>query len=300
VLGNFVYTPAAGTVLHSGSTQTLHVDFTPTDTTNYNDAAQSVSINVTKATVTITADDQTKSYRAANPSLTYTTGSFLNGDTAGVLSGTPNLSTTSVTLSSVGNYPITITQGSLTAVDYNFTLVGGTLSVTKTTPALTWATPADITYGTPLGNSQLNASATNPNDGTIVSGNFNYSPAAGTFLLAGSAQVLSAQFTPADANNYNNPSDKTVAINVVKATASVSSAGGTFSFDGNAHAGSGSATGGTGENLTVTLTYTGTGSTTYGPTSTAPTNAGSYQVVAHTDGDANNDGADSAPASHCN
>ncbi len=43
--GTFVYTPAAGTVLSPG-TQTLHVDFTPTDTVNYNTASADVQINV--------------------------------------------------------------------------------------------------------------------------------------------------------------------------------------------------------------------------------------------------------------
>ena len=42
---NLYYTPAAGTVLSVG-TQTLHVDFTPTDTANYNKASKDVTINV--------------------------------------------------------------------------------------------------------------------------------------------------------------------------------------------------------------------------------------------------------------
>jgi hypothetical protein len=46
VAGSFVYTPPAGTVLNAGSRQTLHVDFTPTDTANYNSASKDVTINV--------------------------------------------------------------------------------------------------------------------------------------------------------------------------------------------------------------------------------------------------------------
>jgi hypothetical protein len=45
VLGTFVYTPASGTVLSEG-THTLHVDFTPSDTTYYTTASGNVSINV--------------------------------------------------------------------------------------------------------------------------------------------------------------------------------------------------------------------------------------------------------------
>jgi hypothetical protein len=47
VPGTFVYTPAVGTVLNiSTQPQTLHVAFTPTDTTNYNMASKEVTINV--------------------------------------------------------------------------------------------------------------------------------------------------------------------------------------------------------------------------------------------------------------
>jgi hypothetical protein len=45
VPGTFTYTPAAGTYLVIG-THTLHVDFVPTDTVNYANASQDVSINV--------------------------------------------------------------------------------------------------------------------------------------------------------------------------------------------------------------------------------------------------------------
>jgi YVTN family beta-propeller protein len=45
VPGNFVYAPSSGTLLNAG-TQTLHVDFTPTDTANYNTVSKDVTINV--------------------------------------------------------------------------------------------------------------------------------------------------------------------------------------------------------------------------------------------------------------
>jgi uncharacterized repeat protein (TIGR01451 family) len=53
VPGSFVYTPASGTVLGYGS-HNLHVDFTPTDTTNYNNAQKDVSINVLSALFSMT------------------------------------------------------------------------------------------------------------------------------------------------------------------------------------------------------------------------------------------------------
>jgi len=52
VAGNFVYTPAAGTVLNGG-TQILSVTFTPTDTVNYTNQTATVSLTVNKANQTI-------------------------------------------------------------------------------------------------------------------------------------------------------------------------------------------------------------------------------------------------------
>jgi uncharacterized protein (TIGR02145 family) len=56
VPGTFVYTPPVGTKLNEGSNQNLKVDFTPTDTTNYNLASKIVIINVT-APITVTDID---------------------------------------------------------------------------------------------------------------------------------------------------------------------------------------------------------------------------------------------------
>ena len=57
---------------------------------------------------------------------------------------------------------------------------------TLTTPAVTWANPADITYGTALGADQLDATSNVP-------GTFTYSAAAGTVLHAGTGQTLMAR-----------------------------------------------------------------------------------------------------------
>ena len=218
VPGNFVYTPASGTVLHFGNSQTLSTNFTPTDTTNYNNANKNVSINVQKATLTATAQDKSKTYRATNPSLTYTLTGFVNGDNqAGATSGQPSLTTTATTLSVVNTYPITITVGTLTAADYTFAFVNGTLTVNKATPTINWTNPANIIYGTALSGTQLSATATNPNDSSSVAGNFNYNPASGVVLNAGNAQTLSTTFTPTDTANYNGNSAN-VSINVSKAT----------------------------------------------------------------------------------
>jgi len=128
VPGSFIYTPGQGTILNAGSNQTLSVNFSPTDQTNY-----------------------------------------------GAVNGTTVL-----------------------------------ISVTKATPTITWSKPAAITYGTPLGVMQLNASAT-------TTGAFAYSPPGGTVLKAGANQSLSVNFTPSDAVNYNVVNGATVLITVGQA-----------------------------------------------------------------------------------
>jgi len=59
VPGVFVYYPAAGTVLAAGS-QTLSTTFTPTDSTDYNTATGSVTLQVTKSSVLINSTSSLK------------------------------------------------------------------------------------------------------------------------------------------------------------------------------------------------------------------------------------------------
>src|SRR5262249_46201195 len=83
----------------------------------------------------------------------------------------------------------------------------------KLTPTITWSNPADITYGTALSGTQLNAPASVP-------GTFAYSPQAGTILNAGNNQTLQVVFTPTDTIHYNN-ANASVSINVVQATPAI-------------------------------------------------------------------------------
>ena len=75
--------------------------------------------------------------------------------------------------------------------------------------SVTWANPADIVYGTPLGPQQLNATAT-------VAGTFVYNPPPGTVLSAGTGQKLTAIFVPDDQVTYG-PVTNSAQINVQRA-----------------------------------------------------------------------------------
>jgi hypothetical protein len=109
-----------------------------------------------------------------------------------------------------------------------------TLTVSKVTPAVTWTTPAGISYGTALSATQLNATATYQSGGSpaTVAGTFTYTPAAGTILSAGNNQTLSVHFVPTDTTDFATPVDKTVTLNVQTASLTPSIAASNKTYDG--------------------------------------------------------------------
>ena len=64
------------------------------------------------------------------------------------------------------------------------------ISPQKTTPAITWTNPDDITVGTALSSTQLNAIARDPVSGNDVAGTWLYTPDIGTQLAEGQQQTL--------------------------------------------------------------------------------------------------------------
>ena len=199
VPGNFTYNSAAGTILGVG-THTLQTTFTPTDSTNYTTASDTVSLTVNKATPVITWNNPVAitygtllSETQLNVVCPITAGSFEynppNGTVLGA--GTSTLNTT-FTPNDSTNYTTATADVSLT--------------VNKEAPTITWNTPDSITYGTALSNTQLNASASIP-------GTFTYTPGNGTILSEGT-KTLHVDFTPTDTANYSN-APKDVTINVI-------------------------------------------------------------------------------------
>ena len=87
------------------------------------------TLTVSKAILTVTANDAKRLVGLLNPLLTTTITGFVNGDTSAVLSGMVAVSTTATTASPAGAYSITVTQGSLSAMNYGFAFVNGTLLV---------------------------------------------------------------------------------------------------------------------------------------------------------------------------
>ena len=204
VAGSFTYSPAAGTILGAG-TQIATVTFTPTDTVDYSTTTSSVSIAVNPATPAITwPTPATISYGTALSATQLNASSTV----AGTFSYYPAIG--SVLNSGAQTLTVTFTPTNLT----NYTTSTDTvvLTVNRAAPAVTWSSPAPITYGTALSGTQLNATST-------AAGAFTYSPAIGSVLNAGT-QTLEVTFTPTNTTDYSSAT-ATVALTVNKATPAI-------------------------------------------------------------------------------
>lgn len=139
VPGTFVYQPAAGTKLAAG-TQTLTVTFTPTDGVGYATVSKSVSLTVNKASLSVTANDASRVYGAANPAFTGTVTGVVAGDAI-----TSTYASTATATTTVGVYgpataqaitPTLLDPGSKLA-NYNVTSTNGTLTITPAVLTIT-------------------------------------------------------------------------------------------------------------------------------------------------------------------
>jgi len=153
VPGTLVYAPPAGSVLPAGSTQTLSVTFTPTDTVHYTSATTSVPIAVTRAPLTIAGmSAQDKPYDGTAAA------TLVGGTLVGVLAADQG----NVTLMQAGTFAqanagagiavaANASIGGSAAVNYTLVQPAG-LHADITPVTLTYtATPATMPYGTTPG-----------------------------------------------------------------------------------------------------------------------------------------------------
>ena len=185
VPGTFAYIPGAGAVLSAGTHRPSAI-FTPADATNFSMAKAAVSLTVGRATPSITWPEPSD--------ITY--GDALSAaqlNATASVPGTFAYTPAAGEMLTAGTQTLSVTFTPTDLADYTTAQASVTLNVTgATATVLTWPAPAEITYGTPLSATQLNATAPVP-------GMFEYAPAAGDVLPVGT-QTLSVTFTPADAN----------------------------------------------------------------------------------------------------
>ncbi|PYS18933.1 MAG: hypothetical protein DMG17_04440 [Acidobacteria bacterium] len=218
------WTPCTATVTGAGGlNQTLTVSYTNNinagtatasasfaGDANHNASSDSKTFQINKVTLTVTADNKTRVYGAANPTFTASYSGFVGGQTLATsgITGTPALSTTADANSPVGTYPIVAALGTLSSANYNFTFVNGTLTITQATLTIT-ALNVSKTYGDvyTFSNScpSINCTITGlaPNDS--IAGVILTSPgaAAGTVVGTYPVTVTGFAFGSGSPSNYN-------------------------------------------------------------------------------------------------
>jgi 6-phosphogluconolactonase (cycloisomerase 2 family) len=124
---------------------------------------------VTKAQLTVTANNQSRLYGDPNPPFTYVITGFVNGDTISVVSGSADCSTTATQASPIGAYPITCAIGTLAAQNYVFAFVAGTLTINPA-PLTVNVDNASRAYGDP--NPAFTGTITGLKNGDVVTANY--------------------------------------------------------------------------------------------------------------------------------
>jgi VCBS repeat-containing protein len=154
---------------------------------NYVVTTNNGTLTVTQKVLVVSADNKNRLYGATNPPLTSTFSGFVNGENTSVLSGAPTLNTTATTNSPAGQYAITITNGTLGAVNYSFSFSNGVLTVGKALLTVT-ANNQFRLYGT-----------TNPTFTVTFNGFVN---GENTNVLSGSPALSTAATTNSPAGQY--------------------------------------------------------------------------------------------------
>ncbi len=187
---------------------------------NYTVSFTGNSLTITPATLTITANNQTKVYGAALPALTVTYGGFVSGDTAASLTTAPTVNTTATAASHVAGSPYAITASGAVDSNYNISYVGGSLTITPAPLTITANNQTKV-YGAPLPTFTANYSGfvlgDTPN---VLSGTLTFSTTATASSPVGTYAVTPGGQTSTDyAITYMNgtltisPANTTTALN---------------------------------------------------------------------------------------
>ncbi len=179
----------------------------------------------TNGTLTVTANNATRVYGAANPTFSGTVTGAQNGDTF-----TESFSTTATTTSGVGNYPIVPSVTGTNLKNYTVNIVDGTLTVTAAPTTTTLNAPATSAYGTSVTLTATVTSTEGTPNGSVTffsgttelgTGTLNGSGVAtlSTTAIPGGTDSLTATY-PA-AGNYGTSTSAASSITVSQATQTI-------------------------------------------------------------------------------
>jgi hypothetical protein len=188
---------------------TLNATFVPSPlVVKSGDTADQLTVNVINTSSTTETDSSAVLSFTLPAGLTITGMTDATGGWICTVATASCSRSSSLAASATDSVVLTISVASYTTLSsYTGTITATVSSVTFSTnpsftdnvifqqvPVITWNTPANIVYGTPLGAAQLDATST-------VAGTFTYTPAAGTILGTG-PQTLNTTFTPTDTTDY--------------------------------------------------------------------------------------------------
>ncbi|HVC92094.1 MAG TPA: DUF4214 domain-containing protein, partial [Pirellulales bacterium] len=183
---------------------------------NYTFAFVNGTLSVTPATLTVTADDKSKVLGSANPPLTDTITGFVNGDSSSVVTGTATLSTTATAASGVGNDTISVAPGTLSAANYTFAFVNGTLAITQGTTE-----SAIAAAGVPVAGYELSPLTTVPvatftdGDGSSPAGDFGAMIDWGDGVTSfGDVSLSSGTYTVSGSHTYGDEGTYSLSVSI--------------------------------------------------------------------------------------
>jgi gliding motility-associated-like protein len=188
-----------------------------TGNNNYNPAEDvQVTLTVSKAILTIIAEDKSRAYLESNPELTFICDGFAYGETLSVLDAIPSTSTEATANSPVGTYPIILTGGSDN--NYEFNLEDGILTVTKIEQTVTFiAWPAELLV-TKTG--ELQATASSGLQVFFESNDENLATVTGSILRGISrGNVVIRAYQPGDNNYYN--AESAISVEIISSHANI-------------------------------------------------------------------------------
>jgi sugar lactone lactonase YvrE len=137
----------SGTLLTITGAGTVTLQVNQAASGDYTAGQAQTTFTVNPAPLTVTASSASRAYGAANPAFTYAITGFVNGDSSSVVSGTATEATTATSTSAPGSYPVSFSAQGLTASNYTFNYVPGTLTVTQASQTITFSALPNVTYG---------------------------------------------------------------------------------------------------------------------------------------------------------
>jgi hypothetical protein len=194
---NYASITSAGVVTITGA-GTVSIQASQAATTGYSAATKTSTLTISKPTLMVMADNKTRVYNTANPTLTVSYSGFVKSETSTVLLTQPTITTTATQSSSVGDY--VITPSGATATNYTVMHMNGTLSVTSATPTISYTGATSGNAG-----STITLSATSTSSGTIsysVANGTGQATVSGTTLSLVSAGTVTLTINVAASGNY--------------------------------------------------------------------------------------------------